>query len=582
MADLLSKTLAGRYRVDEFIGRGGMAETYKVWDLRRSTRLAAKFLHSDLALDRTFLRRFKREAQTLAKLQHPNIVRFYGLEQDGEHTFILMDYVDGKSLKQLIFEANGPMQAARVLEITRELCQALHYAHSEGYVHADVKPGNVLLDAHGRVMLADFGVSRMTDAATATMVGMGTPAYMSPEQVRGENPTPASDVYALGVVLYEMLTGERPFTGENARTGGSTGEKVRWEQVNAQPLPPRRLNPAISPAWEAAVLQCLEKDPAKRWPSTLGLLRALEQELVPASATPKTTSQVKGAPSRPPDQPMPAPGPVSPSQARSGRRVAVPLVAFLLILAGGALALWGLPPFQSALGGYTPTIEPTQTIIPPTTTPRPTPTPVVTPPDTVLDYLADARVIRVDRFDALNGWTIWHPTSDQLEGGMLNLHGLKSMGGMVSTRPPFGPRQGISIRYKTDRNSAFGCSFSFTAGTYDTGKYDSASWRAFGFFNGPTPMSYLTLGRQDLGQKRLPSNLTFRAGTWYDVLLAMDEGGAFLAVIWNPEQPGDRVVYREVLGEKWESRNWDFRVQADLGETVYLDDALFLTFARFR
>ena len=276
MADLIGKTLAKRYRVDESVGRGGMAEVYKVWDMRRSTFLAMKLLHADLALDRVFLRRFQREAQTLARLQHPNIVRFYGMEQDDRLVFMLMDYIEGESLKIKIFDANGPMPPEQVLVIMRAMCQALHYAHSEGYVHSDVKPGNILIDKTGRVMLSDFGVARMTEAATATMVGAGTPAYMSPEQARGENPTPESDIYSLGIVLFEMLTGERPFTGEHAKTGGSTGEKVRWEQKNLRPPSPRKFNPQISTELEAVVLRALEKDPRQRFDSALSLLQALE------------------------------------------------------------------------------------------------------------------------------------------------------------------------------------------------------------------------------------------------------------------------------------------------------------------
>ena len=269
MAELIGKTLAKRYRVDESVGRGGMAEVYKVWDTRRSTFLAMKLLHADLALDRVFLRRFKREAQTLAHLQHPNIVRFYGMEQDDRLVFMLMDYIEGESLKVKIFDANGPMPPEQIIAIMRSVCQALHYAHSEGYVHADVKPGNILIDKTGRVMLSDFGVARMTETATATMVGAGTPAYMAPEQTRGENPTPQSDIYSLAIVLFEMLTGERPFTGEHAKTGGSTGEKVHWEQENLKPPSPRKFNPQLSTELEAVVLKALEKNPRQRFESAL-------------------------------------------------------------------------------------------------------------------------------------------------------------------------------------------------------------------------------------------------------------------------------------------------------------------------
>ena len=160
MDDLIGKTLAGRYRVEAFLGKGGMAEVYKVWDAHRSSYLAMKLLHEDLALDNVFLRRFKREAQTLARLQHPNIVRFYGLEQEGRQVFMLIDYVDGESLKHKIFDAHGPLPFDQIMDIMGPLCQALQYAHNEGLVHADVKPGNIMIDKTGRVLLSDFGIAR--------------------------------------------------------------------------------------------------------------------------------------------------------------------------------------------------------------------------------------------------------------------------------------------------------------------------------------------------------------------------------------------------------------------------------------
>ena len=198
MAELLGRIIKNRYRVDKSLGRGGMAEVYKVWDMERNATLAMKVLHEDLALDNAFLRRFQREAQTLRALQHPNIVRFYELEQDGRLAFILMDYVEGESFKHKIFDAHGPMPFDQISAVMRPLCQALEYAHKQGFTHSDVKPGNIMLDNHGRVMLMDFGIARMTKSATVTMLGVGTPAYMSPEQARGNPPSPQSDIYAVG------------------------------------------------------------------------------------------------------------------------------------------------------------------------------------------------------------------------------------------------------------------------------------------------------------------------------------------------------------------------------------------------
>jgi serine/threonine protein kinase len=312
MTDLTGRTLSSRFRVVESIGRGGMAEVYKIWDGKRSAYLAMKVLHADLAEDTVFLRRFKREAQTLAQLQHPNIVRFYGLEEDGDLVFMLMDYVEGTTLRKEIRRLGRPFVPERILEIMRPVCSAMHYAHESNIVHCDIKPANIMIDASGRVLVADFGIARMAETATATMVGAGTPAYMAPEQARGENPTPQTDIYALGIMLYEMLSGgERPFTGEHARTTGSTSEKIRWEQLNLEPPSLRKLNPTVAPDLEAVVLKCLEKSPDRRFASVQEFLNALTLAIPGAEKAAETKAKVPGkkkvepTPVTPPSQPPP-------------------------------------------------------------------------------------------------------------------------------------------------------------------------------------------------------------------------------------------------------------------------------------
>jgi eukaryotic-like serine/threonine-protein kinase len=277
LASLLNQTLSGRYHIDESLGRGGMAEVYKAWDTQRATYLALKVLRQDLSRDRIFLRRFQREAQTLEKLQHPNIVRFYGIEKDDLTVFMLMDYIEGTTLQDEIFRTDGhPLHHEFIRNVMQFVCGALHYAHQQGLVHCDIKPGNIMIDGSGKVLLTDFGIARMTDAATSTMVGFGTPAYMAPELVLGRDPTPQCDIYSLGVLLYEMVTGgERPFTGERAKTAGTTSEKVRWEQIHLDPPSPRRYNPEISTEIEAAIKKCLMKDPGNRFSNPLEITLAI-------------------------------------------------------------------------------------------------------------------------------------------------------------------------------------------------------------------------------------------------------------------------------------------------------------------
>jgi eukaryotic-like serine/threonine-protein kinase len=258
-----------------------MAEVYKAWDQQRATYLALEVLRQELAQDNIFLRRFRREAETLKKLQHPNIVRFYGIDRDETLVFMLMDHIEGITLQTKLFTNEGQFLDQGVVDkVIRSLCSALHFAHQMGLVHCDIKPANIMIDDSQKILLTDFGIARMTDAATSTMVGFGTPAYMAPELVRGMDPTAQSDVYSLGVVLYEMATGgERPFTGERSNTTGMTSEKIRWEHMNLAPPPPSKFNPELSPPMEALILKSLSKNPAERFHSTLEFLNAFDRIL---------------------------------------------------------------------------------------------------------------------------------------------------------------------------------------------------------------------------------------------------------------------------------------------------------------
>jgi tRNA A-37 threonylcarbamoyl transferase component Bud32 len=279
MSNLIGQTLLKRYRVDMFIGRGAMADVYKVWDDQRAAYLAMKLLREDLAMDTIFLRRFRREARALAQLQHPHIVRFYGLEEDDLLAFILMDFIDGTTLQQEIRVTHHPLPLGRVLEVMRPVCSALHFAHRQGMIHCDIKPSNIMQHVNGTILVTDFGLAHMTETAatSALMLGGGTFGYMAPEQARGEKPSIQTDIYALGIVLYEMLTGgERPFTGEEGADGGTARENVLWAQLNLSPPSLRRWNPDSSDQVERIVQKCLAVLPAKRYSSTLDLLGDLE------------------------------------------------------------------------------------------------------------------------------------------------------------------------------------------------------------------------------------------------------------------------------------------------------------------
>ncbi len=268
--NLIGETLSNRYSIEELIGRGGMAEVYKAWDLQRQYHVALKLIREDLAEDLEFLRRFKQEANTLKNLAHSNIVRFYSLERDDNLAFLVMDYIPGITLRRRILETKGaPLPLAEVASITKQICAALYYAHNQGMIHRDIKTSNILIDPNGRVFLSDFGIAKASDSATVTTLIPGTPAYMSPEQCKNQLVDNRSDIYSLGVVIFEMLTGRRPFTGEQAQITGTLGEKVRWEHIKSEIPMMRQFNPTILPGLEQVILRCLQKNPDRRYYSVI-------------------------------------------------------------------------------------------------------------------------------------------------------------------------------------------------------------------------------------------------------------------------------------------------------------------------
>ena len=269
---LIGQTFLNQFRVDEFVASGGLGAVYRVWDLQRNVPLAMKVLHSELADDPSMFKRFQREANALKKLAHPNIVPFYGMYQVGDFAFLLERFIDGPSLKDVLRQRqDNPLPVNEALIFFKALCAALGYAHSNGVVHCDIKPGNVMIDRGGNIYLTDFGIARHSESTTTTMGPAGTIPYMAPEQIRGEQVSAATDVYALGVVLFEMVTGQRPFRGTEVGTengGGTITERICYGHLHLQPPDPRTINPALSPRLANAILKALAKKSQDRYAST--------------------------------------------------------------------------------------------------------------------------------------------------------------------------------------------------------------------------------------------------------------------------------------------------------------------------
>ena len=256
------KVYNGRYELQRRIARGGMAEVFLARDSLLNRPVALKVLFPEFAVDQSFVERFRREAQSAANLSHPNIVSVYDWGEEAGTYFIVMEHIEGPSLAQMIHD-DGAFHPDRAADITADTAAALGFAHRNGVVHRDVKPGNILINPSGTVKVTDFGIARAVSTAenlTQTGTVMGTATYFSPEQARGDQVDPRSDVYSLGVVLYEMLTGRPPFSGDNPVS-------VAYKHVQETPEPPRRRNPDIPPALEAVTLKAMAKDPAERYAS---------------------------------------------------------------------------------------------------------------------------------------------------------------------------------------------------------------------------------------------------------------------------------------------------------------------------
>src|SRR5919201_1855410 len=301
ISDTLINTLFdGRYRIMRKLGTGGMANVYLAEDQELGRRVAIKILNDRHAGDEQFVERFRREAKNAASLSHPNIVSIYDRGEAEGTYYIAMEYLDGRSLKELIL-SRGPAPVNVAIDYTRQILAALRFAHRHGIVHRDIKPHNVLVDAEGRLKVTDFGIAR-AGASQMTEAGsiIGTAQYLSPEQAKGARVDQTSDLYSVGVVLYELLTGVVPFTGD-------TPVEIAMKHLSAMPEPPSSHRGEIPRELDKIVMRALAKDPHERYQTAEEMEADLASVARGGSVSPATEEAATAIISRPPPTPPPAP-----------------------------------------------------------------------------------------------------------------------------------------------------------------------------------------------------------------------------------------------------------------------------------
>jgi len=328
-------TLGGRYRIERELGRGGMAKVFLGTDTVLGRTVAVKILAPQYADDDSFVQRFRREAQAAASITHPNIVSVFDTGSDDGIHYIVMEYVEGRTLAEIL-AGGGRILPDRAIDIAMDVCRALEAAHARGVIHRDIKPGNIMLDSRGDVKVTDFGIARVTttaDTVAQTAAIMGTAAYLSPEQAQGLPNDGRSDIYSLGCVLFEMVTGRPPFLGDSPVA-------VASKQVLEQPVPPSRLNSDITADLDAVILRTLAKNPANRYQSAEEMRADLERAKrgLPVDATPLLAAGATQVLDRPPAHATEVLPPPEPERGTNW----VPIVVTLVLIALLGALLWFL------------------------------------------------------------------------------------------------------------------------------------------------------------------------------------------------------------------------------------------------
>ena len=539
MEDLTGKQF-GHYQIVAPLGEGGMAAVYKAYQPNMERYVAIKVLPRHMAASDEFTARFRREARLLAQLQHPHILPVFDFGEAEGYPYIVMPYIVSGTLADSMHSKR--LSLSEVRRILTQLGDALSYAHTRGLIHRDIKPSNVLVDEGGNCLLTDFGLARMAEASTnITTSGaiMGTPAYMSPEQGAGSTIDHRSDIYSLGIVLYEMVTGRVPYIAE-------TPVAVVFKHIQ-DPLPSiHQFNPDLPDSVELVLRKALAKNPDDRYQHAEDFVSAIQN----AISDPARKSTVHPEISTIPIEPIPAKAP------RPSRKWILPVGILVSILALGAI--WintrsnsqgpSIQPSSTALQSPTsiPAATMTQAI---ETTPLPSATIVAPTSDKTFPYLNDIQLLEIDSFDEplASGWTV---DVGIIENGLMEIIGNENWYG-ASYNSGIGEFQAavIDFIYPTDT--------SLFEMYLENGAWNTAQYKRVGLYVGSNQAdTNIYIGTSDHGGTKLSGNLTLKPETTYSLFIAVLPNNEFLEVIWDPADPSETLSHREKIDENWDGITW--------------------------
>ena len=567
--DIRVGTDIGRYHILEQLGEGGMAIVYKAYDTHLENEVAIKVIRTEnippKALNRT-LKRFQIEAKKMSQLTHPNIVPVMDYGEYEGNPYLVMRYLSGGTLKQLL---NKPIFWQEAIRLLKPIAEALSHAHSKGLVHRDIKPSNILIAESGDPILTDFGIAKIlsneeTLDLTIAGMGVGTPEYMAPEQAEGKTVDGRADIYSLGVVFFELVTGRKPFNAE-------TPLAVVLKQIN-DPLPnPSQYVDGLPQEVERVILKTLSKDPTDRYQSMVELTKAFENIITQALPIDLLMPQGRNAEGKEKKNERVIPTVVNDDEykndileQRRGKKKNWWLVSgfvCLMLVTLFVLLIFNIVEF------------PGQVIQVQTATRRISNTPSVmhTSPYMVKSYLSNVNITFYDNFDSNSGWPLYDVGT--VSSGSLEITGDGNWNG-IEREEKFVEKSGFVLKFKYTKVNDFEIYF-------DNGVFETSPYRRFGvYIYNSKPSSNLWVGNELNSSGAFIGNLKMESNNWYNLMMVIGENGEFLTVLWDPNNSAKKLVYKYTgSNETWKDKTWKLHFGADIG-TITIDDFEIITFEK--